>query len=142
MFDIGFTEILVIGAVALVVVGPERLPEAVRTAGLWFGRLKRSLRETRRELEEQLGADDIRRQLHNEDIMRSLEKVKQDVHTTLNEQIDLDGDLYPPGHENHDPNNDIDDEPASTDAATPTSTAKPKPSIKPPAPDTQTPDKQ
>jgi sec-independent protein translocase protein TatB len=39
MFDIGFTELLLIGVVALIVLGPDRLPGAVRTAGLWIGRI-------------------------------------------------------------------------------------------------------
>lgn len=55
------------------------MPEAVRTVGLWIGRFKRSLRETRSEIERQIGVDDIRRQLHNEDIMRSLEAARRDM---------------------------------------------------------------
>jgi sec-independent protein translocase protein TatB len=55
------------------------MPEAVRTVGLWIGRLKRGLRETRSEIERQMGMDDIRRQLHNEDIMRSLEDARRDM---------------------------------------------------------------
>lgn len=79
MFDIGFSEIVVCAIVALVVIGPERMPEAVRTVGLWIGRFKRSLRETRSEIERQIGVDDIRRQLHNEDIMRSLEDARRNM---------------------------------------------------------------
>ncbi len=79
MFDIGFSEIVVCAIVALLVIGPERMPEAVRTVGLWIGRLKRGLRETRSEIERQMGVDDIRRQLHNEDIMRSLEEARRDM---------------------------------------------------------------
>ena len=79
MFDIGFSEIVVCAIVALLVIGPERMPEAVRTVGLWIGRLKRGLRETRSEIERQMGVDDIRRQLHNEDIMRSLEDARRDM---------------------------------------------------------------
>lgn len=79
MFDIGFSELIVCAIVALVVIGPERMPEAVRTVGLWIGRLKRGLRETRSEIERQMGVDDIRRQLHNEDIMRSLEDARRDM---------------------------------------------------------------
>lgn len=85
MFDIGFFEILVITVVGLVVIGPERLPETVRTLGLWFGRLKRSLRETRSELEKQIGADDIRRQLHNEEVMRSLENTRKQIEGAVQE---------------------------------------------------------
>lgn len=76
MFDIGFFELLVIAVVGLVVIGPERLPSAIRAGALWWGRMKRSIRETRTELERQLGADDIRRELHNEEVMRSLEALR------------------------------------------------------------------
>ncbi len=85
MFDIGFFELLIIAIVGLVVIGPERLPEAARAVGLWIGRLKRSLRETRSELEKQLGADDIRRQLHNEEVMRSLEATRRQVQEAVEE---------------------------------------------------------
>lgn len=83
MFDISFFELLVVAVVGLVVIGPERLPETVRSISLWIGRLKRSLRETRSELEKQLGADDIRRQLHNEDVMRSLEKTRRELENVV-----------------------------------------------------------
>lgn len=83
MFDISFFELLVIAVVGLVVIGPERLPETVRSISLWIGRLKRSLRETRSELEKQLGADDIRRQLHNEEVMQSLEKTRREIESAM-----------------------------------------------------------
>lgn len=83
MFDIGFTELLLCLVVALVVIGPEQLPETVRTIGLWIGRLKRSLRDTRSEIERQIGADDIRRQLHNEEIMRSLEETRRNMENAI-----------------------------------------------------------
>ena len=83
MFDIGFSELVVCAIVALVVIGPERMPEAVRTVGLWIGRFKRGLRETRSEIERQMGMDDIRRQLHNEDIMRSLEDARRDMDSVV-----------------------------------------------------------
>jgi sec-independent protein translocase protein TatB len=79
VFDIGFSELVVCALVALIVIGPERMPEAVRTIGLWVGRLKRSLRDTRAEIERQMGMDDIRRQLHNEEIMRSLEEARREL---------------------------------------------------------------
>jgi sec-independent protein translocase protein TatB len=87
VFDISFFELLVVAVVGLVVIGPERLPETVRGISLWIGRLKRSLRETRTELERQIGADDIRRQLHNEEVMRSLEKAKRDIETTVQDTL-------------------------------------------------------
>lgn len=85
MLDISFFELLVIAVVGLVVIGPERLPEAVRGVSLWIGRFKRSLRETRSELERQIGADDIRRQLHNEEVMQSLERTRREIEASVRE---------------------------------------------------------
>jgi sec-independent protein translocase protein TatB len=72
MFDIGFAELLLIAVVGLLVIGPERLPSTIRTMSLWIGRFRRSFNEIRSEIEREVGADDIRRQLHNESIMASL----------------------------------------------------------------------
>ncbi len=82
MFDIGFTELLLVALVALLVLGPQRLPEAVRTASLWIGRLKRSFSAIKAEVEREIGADEIRRQLHNEQILeleREMKAMKQDL---------------------------------------------------------------
>ncbi|MBA1276385.1 MULTISPECIES: Sec-independent protein translocase protein TatB [Pseudomonadaceae] len=79
MFDIGFTELLLVGLVALFVLGPERLPGAVRTAGLWIGRAKRSFANIKAEVEREIGADEIRRQLHNERILDLEREMKQSI---------------------------------------------------------------
>ena len=70
MFDIGFSELLIIAVLTLIVMGPERLPETVRTITLWLGRLRQFLSAARTEIEDEVGVDEIRRQLHNEQIMR------------------------------------------------------------------------
>ena len=80
MFGISFSELLLVGLVALVVLGPERLPGAARTAGLWVGRLKRSFNAIKQEVEREIGADDIRRQLHNEHIL----SMEQEARRILN----------------------------------------------------------
>ena len=93
MFDIGFAELLLIAVVSLVVVGPERLPSAVRTVSLWIGRLRRNFTEIKREIEAEIGADEIRRELHNESIMADLERIKNDGEKHLSDfkqQIDSD----------------------------------------------------
>lgn len=87
MLDIGFFELVVVGVVALLVIGPERLPETLRTLALWWGRLKRALQNTRAELEQQIGADDIRRQLHNEEIMQRLNATKDEIARAVNENV-------------------------------------------------------
>ncbi|MGK9066186.1 Sec-independent protein translocase protein TatB [Stutzerimonas chloritidismutans] len=79
MFDIGFTELLLVGLIALFVLGPERLPGAARTAGLWIGRAKRSFANIKAEVEREIGADEIRRQLHNERILDLEREMKQSI---------------------------------------------------------------
>lgn len=76
MFDIGFMELMLIGIVSLIVIGPERLPSAIRTATLWIGRAKRSFNQVKSEIEREINTDEIRRQLHNESILADLEKAK------------------------------------------------------------------
>ncbi|WP_027854273.1 Sec-independent protein translocase protein TatB [Marinobacterium litorale] len=61
MFDIGFAELLLIGVVALLVLGPEKLPLAAKTCGLWLGRLKRSVSSIQREINEELRVEELRR---------------------------------------------------------------------------------
>ncbi|MDO7898283.1 Sec-independent protein translocase protein TatB [Pseudomonas citrulli] len=85
MFGISFTELLLVGLVALLVLGPERLPGAARTAGLWIGRLKRSFNAIKQEVEREIGADDIRRQLHNEHIL-SLEQEARKILTPTQQE--------------------------------------------------------
>ncbi len=84
MFDIGFFELLLIAVVGLVVIGPERLPSTIRTIALYWGRIRRSVRDTRQEIEQQIGADDIRRQLHNEEVMGRLEQAEARLNESLN----------------------------------------------------------
>jgi sec-independent protein translocase protein TatB len=70
MLDIGFAELLVISAVALFVVGPERLPSAIRSISLWLGRVRRGFEEIK---------IDVSRELHNEEVMRALKESRDEV---------------------------------------------------------------
>ena len=65
MFDIGFGELLLIGVVALVVLGPERLPKAARFAGLWVRRARNQWDSVKQELERELHAEEIKRNLQD-----------------------------------------------------------------------------
>ncbi len=60
MFDIGFTEIALISVVALLIVGPERLPSMVRKVGLWVGRIRRYATSVRQDIERELHAEELR----------------------------------------------------------------------------------
>lgn len=85
MFDIGFMELLLIGIVALLVLGPDKLPGAIRTSALWIGRARRSFNKVKTEIEQQINADDIRRQLHNESILADIEKAKKNANKLLDD---------------------------------------------------------
>ena len=61
MFDIGFTELIVIGVVALIVIGPERLPKVARTAGHLYGRLQRYVSSVKSDISQEIQLDEIRR---------------------------------------------------------------------------------
>lgn len=63
MFDIGFSELLVVTILALLVLGPERLPKAARTAGLMVGRFRRMLNGMQEELERQVRTEELREKL-------------------------------------------------------------------------------
>ena len=83
MFEVGFGEIVLLFIVALLVLGPERLPQVIRTAALWIGRFKRSYQNIRADIEREIGADDIRRQLHNEEVMARLKSSGHELHQEL-----------------------------------------------------------
>jgi len=61
MFDIGFSEIVVIGVVALVVIGPERLPKTARMLGVLFGRLQRYVNEVKSDISREMEPDELRK---------------------------------------------------------------------------------
>lgn len=63
MFDIGFSELLLVGVLALLVLGPERLPKAARTVGLIVGKIKRSVSGLQEELERQVRAEELKEKL-------------------------------------------------------------------------------
>ncbi|HEX7970753.1 MAG TPA: Sec-independent protein translocase protein TatB [Thiobacillus sp.] len=61
MFDIGFSELVVIGVVALIVIGPERLPKVARAAGLLYGRMQRYVSTVKSDISREIQLDEIRR---------------------------------------------------------------------------------
>jgi len=83
MFDIGFPELVLVSSVALLVIGPDKLPETIRTVSLWIGRVRRSFASIKAEIENEIGADDIRRELHNEAIMKELDSAKNQINQGL-----------------------------------------------------------
>ena len=83
MTGVGFFEILLIGVVGLLILGPDKLPGALRTMALWIGRFRRSFDDIKRDIEKEIGADDIRRQLRNEAIMDKFQEGKKQITDTV-----------------------------------------------------------
>ena len=61
MFDIGFTELVLVAVIGLLILGPERMPVAVRTIGLWVGKIKRTVSGVQKEIQDELRVDEIRK---------------------------------------------------------------------------------
>ena len=84
MFDFSFGELLVVGLVALVVLGPERLPKAARFTGLWVRRARAQWYSVKSELEHELASDEFKRSLHDgRDAMREAEDQLRDLRTDI-----------------------------------------------------------
>jgi sec-independent protein translocase protein TatB len=67
MFDVGFWEILLILVMALIIIGPERLPGAARKAGFFVGKARRYIEGVRSEVESQVDVSEFKRMLHNQE---------------------------------------------------------------------------
>lgn len=75
MFDIGFSEMVVIAVVALVVLGPERLPKVARTAGILLGRLQRYVNDVKSDINREMQLEELKKlQAQVEDSARSIER--------------------------------------------------------------------
>jgi len=87
MFDIGFSELLVIAVVALIVIGPERLPKVARTLGHLFGRMQRYVNDVKADISRELELDELKKmQSSMEDAARSFQSsVSKEVSETESE---------------------------------------------------------
>ncbi len=91
MFDIGFWELSLIVIVALVVVGPERLPKLIRVTGLWIGRANASLQSIRSEISRELRAEELKQALNKTVDLPDLEQSISPPSTTPSKDKDGNG---------------------------------------------------
>ena len=103
MFDLGFWEIAMIVRVALVVVGPERLPGLARTAGFWVGKAKRMISDVKTEIDQELATDELKKVLNKQDLLEDVyeiieetkqagQEIKQEVDSVKHDAIAADDD--------------------------------------------------
>lgn len=78
MFDIGFFELCLIGIVALLVIGPEKLPRVARTVGLWIGKAQGMVKTVKYEIDEQVRIEELK---------QSLERAKSTLDNNVSESI-------------------------------------------------------
>ncbi len=94
MFEIGFSELLMLGLVSLLVIGPERLPQLARIAGFWVGKLQRTVADVKAEIRQELQVEEMRQMLENQanldeyrqavvDINESVADIKSSLQDTL-----------------------------------------------------------
>lgn len=89
MFDIGFSELLLVAVVALVVIGPERLPGVARNIGQWAGRLQRYVHDIKRDFNREVEFEEIRRlQQEMENTVQSMQESMRVVETTLKQEVE------------------------------------------------------
>lgn len=87
MFDIGFWELAIIGIVALFVIGPERMPEMVKTIGQWVGQVQRLIANLKREIEAETRSEEYK--LLNKEFLEEDQKFKTMVRQASLEERNL-----------------------------------------------------
>ena len=92
MFDIGLSELLLLGAVALIAIRPEQLPDVARTLARLIGRAQRGFNAALRGAERDLGITELRRELRNEAIVQDIDGAEEEM---LKLQAELRADLRP-----------------------------------------------
>ncbi len=83
MFEVGFSEILMVGLVALLVIGPEKLPKVARMAGYWIGKSKRMVAAVKQEISEEFQAEELRQSLKNQSGLNELQKLVEETSNDL-----------------------------------------------------------
>lgn len=94
MFEVGFSELLMVALIALLVIGPERLPKTARIAGWWLGKARSTIASVKAEIKQELHAEEMRQLLEQQSIANDLQQLAndtkmatQDIKTGLNNTL-------------------------------------------------------
>ena len=115
MFDVGFSEIVVIMVVALVVIGPDRLPTVARTMGKWWGRMQRYVNRIKMDVASSMELEELRElerkiKAEADALERSVQQVSNDINHQV-QQLEKDSDQPEPDPAKPNPNPSIDPPP-------------------------------
>ncbi|MDD2759315.1 MAG: Sec-independent protein translocase protein TatB [Methylomonas sp.] len=91
MFDVGFSELVMVGLIALLVIGPERLPKAARIAGFWLGKARSTIASVKSEIKQELHAEEMRQLLQQQQSIA--DEMQQAVNSAQNAANELKTDL-------------------------------------------------
>ena len=83
MLNIGMTELLAFGIISLLVLGPEKLPEAARFAGKWYAKIKRMVSNVQNDIDRELRLSELREQMQNE--MQRIKELEQKMQAQMHE---------------------------------------------------------
>ena len=95
MFEIGFAELFLLGVIALLVVGPDRLPALARTVGVWVGRAQRLVGQVRADIEREVRADELRKaakEYSPTGMLGDMRKEVEDFASEVSKPVDLDAE--------------------------------------------------
>jgi sec-independent protein translocase protein TatB len=121
MFDIGFSELLVIGIVALIVIGPEKLPRVARTIGHLAGRLQRYVNDVKADINREIELDELRK------MRDSMQSAASEIQTAVNTELTRTADALNQSVQGEKPK----EEAKLTEPAQPKEEAKPREEAKP-----------
>lgn len=85
MFDIGFWELTIIAVVALIVIGPERLPKVARTVGLWVGRMRGFVLSVKADIDQELRAEELKKIMEEQAKSTGLHEIIEETQESLDE---------------------------------------------------------
>jgi len=101
MFEVGFSELVMVGLVALIVIGPQRLPTVARVAGLWLGKLHSTIANVKLEIKQQLHAEEMRQIMQQKSIVENVQQLVAETQQVVNE-IKIDSESLSKDLNNHD----------------------------------------
>jgi sec-independent protein translocase protein TatB len=101
MFDVGFSELVMVGLVALLVIGPERLPKVARIAGFWLGKTRSMITSVKAEIKQELHVEEMRQLVQQQLIADELQKTVNgseaaimDINTAIEALAETKTDLH------------------------------------------------
>lgn len=102
MLNVGFSELLLFGIIALIILGPEKLPKAIRTAGRWYAQIRRLINNVQRDIEQELQLAEMREQMQKE--LARIKSIEQEMQSQLDQMqenlADLNHSIHPNAGDN------------------------------------------